>query len=117
MIFPTLWGTKGKWKNGFIFAKYIPVFFVINNLSGKNYFEWYIKDLEANAEIIRIKGVPFLMWTFIKESSYEVGVRIIDNKTNEYKQELKYYVQILRSNDYVDYVEKELSLRMKEINE
>lgn len=108
--------TKTKiFKNGFVFPKYIPVFYVINNISGKVYYEWIITDTKSKEEIIRVRGVPFLMWSFHKESIYEITVNIKDSNNNEFKKELKNYTQVLKSNDYIDYIEKEQFLRLKKI--
>lgn len=102
-------------KHGMIVPKYVPVFFVINNIPGKVLYEWTIYDTEREFEVIRVSGVPFLMWTFSETSTYDIRVKITDSNNNQFTKNLSDHVHVYNSNDYIDYIEKELTLRMKNI--
>ena len=95
----------------FIVPENAIVFFVINNLDGKNEFIWKLSNSVTNEEIILVKSVPFFVWKFKDLGQYSLSVQVFDNKNNTYFSEMQNFIRVLNKSDYVGEIEQALNLR------
>jgi len=101
------------YSDGYVMLKYIPNFFIVSNIPSKYNYVWILYDEIKKEEIIRVKNVPFLMWTFTYESIYSVSVNIVDSNNNEHYKIKKNFVKVVGHDMYKNYIESELNLKHK----
>lgn len=87
------------------------VFFVVNNLDGKNEFYWTLTNSITGEEVIQVRSVPFFAWKFKDLGLFTLSCRVIDNRGTEYTNETKNFVQVLDRRQYVGRVERRLDDR------
>lgn len=94
---------------------YVPqngiVFFVINNIDGKNDFIWTLIDTITGEEIFRAKSVPFFVWKFKDLGKYSIKVQVFDNKKTEYVNTMENFVRVLDKRRYDQETETRLNRR------
>lgn len=91
------------------------VFFVVNNLDGKNEFYWTLTDSLTGKEVIQVRSVPFFAWKFKDLGTFTLSCRAIDNRGTEYFNEVKNFVRVLDKRQYVTGVERRLNDRKLKI--
>lgn len=87
------------------------VFFVINNLDGKNDFYWTLTNSITGEEVIKVGAVPFFAWKFKDLGTFTLSCRTIDNRGTEYTNEVKNFVRVLDKRRYIGDVERRLNDR------
>lgn len=87
------------------------LFFVVNNIDGKNEFIWTLTDDITGEEVVRAKSVPFFVWKFKDLGKYSLKVEVYDNRGTLYTNEIKNFITVLNKIDYTTYVEKRLNTR------
>jgi hypothetical protein len=87
--------------NGFTAPQYSLVFFAVNNLFAKRQFEWTLTDDVTGEEIVKIIGVPFLVWKFQRAGTYRLTLKVYDKNGNEYGRTITNYVRIVGRLDYI----------------
>ena len=94
---------------------YVPqngiVFFVINNIDGKNDFIWTLIDDITGEELFRAKSVPFFVWKFKDLGKYSIRVQVFDNKKTEYVNTMENFVRVLDKRRYDQETETRLNRR------
>lgn len=87
------------------------VWFVVNNLDGKNEFIWSLVDESTREEVFRAKSVPFFVWKFKDIGRYTISVKVYDNRGTEYSNTLTNAVTVLGKTQYIQYIERRLNER------
>jgi hypothetical protein len=87
------------------------VFFVINNLDGKNDFIWSLTNTVTGEEIIRVKSVPFFIWKFKDIGNFSLSVTVIDNRETIYENSVQNFIRVLNKNNYTLEIEDRLNTR------
>lgn len=105
-------------ENSFIAPKFVPIFFIVNNLKGKTDTIWTltnVTDPNNNFDVIKIKGAPYFIWRFPEIGTYSLSVQTFDNNSNSYGNSIPNLVTILEPDDYVNLVEKQLDARKAQL--
>lgn len=87
------------------------VFFVINNLDGKNDFIWSLTNTITGEEVIRVKSVPFFVWKFKDIGNFSLSVTVIDNRETNYENSVQNFIRVLNKNKYSLEIEERLNTR------
>ena len=87
------------------------VFFVINNLDGKNDFIWSLTNTVTGEELIRVKSVPFFIWKFKDIGSFSLKVTVIDNRETNYENSVQNFIRVLNKSQYSFETEDRLNTR------
>ena len=87
------------------------VFFVINNLDGKNDFIWSLTNTVTGEEVIRVKSVPFFVWKFKDIGSFSLKVTVIDNRETNYENSVQNFIRVLNKSKYSLETEDRLNTR------
>jgi hypothetical protein len=87
------------------------VFFVINNLDGKNDFIWTLTNYITGEEIIRAKSVPFFAWKFKDLGSFTLKVEVFDNRNTKYESTVQNFIRVLDKKEYIRETERKLNDR------
>jgi hypothetical protein len=87
------------------------VFFVINNLDGKNDFIWSLTNTVTGEEIIRVKSVPFFVWKFKDIGNFSLKVTVIDNRETNYENSVQNFIRVLNKSQYSLETEDRLNTR------
>ena len=91
--------------------QHAPVFFVVNNLDGKQEYIWTLKDSFTKKEITKVKGVPFFVWKFSDLGKYDISVEVKDNAGGTYLQEIENFVTVNNKINYIENIETRLNNR------
>jgi hypothetical protein len=86
------------------------MFFVINNLDGKNEFIWKLKNDVSGEEII-VKSVPFFVWKFKDLGNFTLSVEVFDNRNTRYVSQVQNFIRVLDKRRYVRETEDRLNRR------
>ena len=87
--------TKTKcFPDGFFIPKHSLMFFGVNNLFAKKQFEWVLTNDVTGEEIVRVTGVPFLVWKFNTNTSYRLDTKVQDKNGNAYVNQLTNFVHV-----------------------
>lgn len=95
----------------FVIPENAPVFFVINNIDGKNEFIWTLTDEITGEEIMRVRSVPFFVWKFKDSGKFTLTVEVEDNRKTTYSNSMKNMITVKDKRDYIEHVEKRLDTR------
>jgi hypothetical protein len=87
------------------------VFFVINNLDGKNDFLWTLTDSTTGEEVFRVRSVPFFVWKFKDIGTYSLSVTVTDNRRTQYSSQVKNLIRVLGKREYTRNIESRLNRR------
>jgi hypothetical protein len=87
------------------------VFFVINNLDGKNDFIWSLSNTITGEEVIRVKSVPFFVWKFKDIGNFSLNVTVIDNRETNYENSVQNFIRVLNKSQYSLETEDRLNAR------
>ena len=87
------------------------VFFVINNLDGKNDFIWSLTNTVTGEEVIRVKSVPFFVWKFKDIGNFSLKVTVIDNRETNYENSVQNFIRVLNKSQYSLEIEDRLNTR------
>lgn len=87
------------------------VFFVINNLDGKNEFIWTLTNYITGEEVIRAKSVPFFAWKFKDLGSFTLKVEVFDNRNTKYESTVQNFIRVLDKKEYIKETERKLNDR------
>lgn len=87
------------------------VFFVINNLDGKNDFIWSLTNTVTGEELIRVKSVPFFVWKFKDIGNFSLNVTVIDNRETNYENSVQNFIRVLNKSQYSLETEERLNTR------
>jgi hypothetical protein len=79
---------------GHFIPKHALVFFGINNLYAKRQYEWVLVNDVTGEEMVRVTGVPFLVWKFNHNSSFRLEVSTQDRNGNKYQKALTNFVHV-----------------------
>jgi len=91
------------------------VFFVVNNLDGKNDFIWTLIDSVTGLEVVRAKSVPFFVWKFKDLGTFTLKVEVIDNSGSHYINEVQNYINVLDKRMYIAGTEQRLNQRKADL--
>jgi hypothetical protein len=86
------------------------MFFVINNLDGKNEFIWTLTN-DVTGEEIKAKSVPFFVWKFKDLGNFTLTVDVIDNRNTTYTSKVQNFIRVLDKRRYTGEVEDKLNAR------
>jgi hypothetical protein len=86
------------------------VFFVINNLDGKNEFFWKLTNIVTGEEI-KVKSVPFFVWKFKDLGNFTLSIEVLDNRNTSYVSEVQNFIRVLDKRSYTMEVEDKLNAR------
>ena len=89
------------------------IFFVINNLDGKNDFIWKLKNTNTGEEIIRVKSVPFFIWKFKDLGDFTLSCDVFDNRNTQYTNEIQNLIRVLDRKQYTKETETRLNDRKR----
>jgi len=98
-------------EEGFTIPENGIMFFVINNLDGKNDFIWKLNDTLSGEEIIRVKSVPFFVWKFKDQGTYTLSVEAVDNRNTSYYSSVENFVHVVGKKEYTSRIESRLNRR------
>lgn len=87
------------------------VFFVINNLDGKQEFIWKLINSVTGEEVMRVRSVPFFVWKFKDLGTFTLSVEIIDNRNTSYSNSIQNFIRVLDKKEYVREIEHRLNNR------
>ena len=87
------------------------VFFVINNLDGKNEFIWKLTNYDSGEEIVRTRSVPFFVWKFKDLGQFSLSVEVFDNKNTKYVSIVQNFIRVLDKRQYISNIERRLDDR------
>ena len=87
------------------------VFFVINNLDGKNDFIWSLTNTVTGEEVMRVKSVPFFVWKFKDIGNFSLKVTVIDNRETNYENSVQNFIRVLNKSQYSLEIEDRLNTR------
>ena len=87
------------------------VFFVVNNLDGKNDFIWSLTNTVTGEEMMRVKSVPFFIWKFKDIGNFSLSVRVIDNRETNYENSVQNFIRVLNKTQYSFEIEDRLNVR------
>jgi hypothetical protein len=87
------------------------VFFVINNLDGKNDFIWSLTNTITGEEILRAKSVPFFIWKFKDIGNFSLKVTVKDNRETNYENSVQNFIRVLNKSQYSLETEDRLNTR------
>ena len=87
------------------------VFFVINNLDGKNDFIWSLTNTVTGEELMRVKSVPFFIWKFKDIGNFSLKVTVIDNRETNYENSVQNFIRVLNKTQYSFEIEDRLNVR------
>ena len=102
-------------KDSFVLPENGIVFFVINNIDGKNEFIWTLRDEPNNKTIIKVRSVPFFVWKFKDIGTYTLSVDVIDSNKTIYKNSVKNIIRVLDKTNYMINTETRLNLRKNKL--
>lgn len=91
------------------------MFFVINNLDGKQEFIWSLKESSTGEEVFRAKTVPFFVWKFKDQGTYELSVEAVDNRNTSYFSTVQNFVRVVDKIQYKQETESRLNARKNEL--
>jgi hypothetical protein len=91
------------------------IFFVVNNLDGKNEFIWTLTNTITGEEVFRVKSVPFFIWKFKDIGNFSLSVEVTDNRETNYKNGVQNFIRVLNKKSYIADVENRLNLRKNEL--
>jgi hypothetical protein len=91
------------------------IFFVVNNLDGKNEFIWTLTNTITEEEVFKVKSVPFFIWKFKDIGNFSLNVEVIDNRETNYKNGVQNFIRVLNKKSYIADVENRLNLRKNEL--
>ena len=91
------------------------VFFVINNIDGKNDFRWTLIDSFGN-EVIKVKSVPFFVWKFKDLGNFSIQAEVFDAKSSRYVNKLENFIRVLDKRSYISETERKLNDRKLKLN-
>lgn len=91
------------------------LFFVINNIDGKEDFIWTLINDSTGEEVIRIKSVPFFVWKFKGIGKFSLKVEVIDNRKTKYENIVQNFIRVLEKRDYITDVEFRLNDRKNKL--
>lgn len=101
-------------ENTFIAPKFIPVFFVINNIKGKDSALWTLTDITdpQNPQlVVKIKGAPYFIWRFPEIGQFSLVCDVSDQNANSFLGEAVHIITVLAKDDYIKIVEDQLNTR------
>lgn len=104
--------------NQLTIPKYLSVFFMLNSVWGKIETTWNLKKINSDnslLNIITVKGGPFFIFRFPLYGSYLLTASVRDNNGNIHEIEFDPIVKVVKSSDYIGYVEGSLDERMVNI--
>jgi len=87
------------------------VFFVINNLDGKQEFIWKLINSVTGEEVMRVRSVPFFVWKFKDLGTFTLSVETIDNRNTSYSNSIQNFIRVLDKKEYVREIEHRLNNR------
>jgi hypothetical protein len=87
------------------------LFFVVNNLDGKNDFIWTLTNWTTGEEVVRVKSVPHFVWKFKDIGNFSLKVEVIDNKGTRYENEVQNFIKVLPREEYIQNIESTLNTR------
>jgi hypothetical protein len=102
-------------KDSFVIPENGIVFFVINNIDGKNDFIWTLRDEPNDTTIIKVRSVPFFVWKFKDIGTYTLSVDVIDSNKTIYKNSVKNLIRVLDKTNYVSTTETRLNHRKNKL--
>jgi hypothetical protein len=91
------------------------VFFVVNNLDGKNDFIWSLTNTVTGEEVIKVKSVPFFIWKFKDIGTYSLKVNVIDNRETNYENTVQNFIRVLDKPQYIQNIEDRLNIRKNDL--
>jgi len=91
--------------------QFAPVFFVIDNLDGKQEYIWKLTNHETGEEIVRTKGTPFFIWKFKELGRYSIEVEVIDSSGASYFQKMENFITVNDKRNYIKNTERRLDDR------
>lgn len=89
----------------------VTVWFVVNNLDGKNDFVWTLTNDNTGEEVFRVRSVPFFVWKFKDIGKFSIKVDVTDNRGTIYSNYMKKFVEVVTKAEYVPNVEARLNHR------
>jgi hypothetical protein len=91
--------------------QFAPVFFVIDNLDGKQKYIWKLLNHSTGKEVVRVKGVPFFIWKFKELGKYDIEVEVIDSSGASYFQKIENFITVNNKINYIKNIERRLDDR------
>lgn len=104
-------------ENTFIAPKFLPVFFLVNNIKGKTQVTWTLyddTDPENRVKIISIRGVSYFVYRFPETGFYTLTAEVKDSSGGIHSGESKNIIRVVEKDDYIDVVETLLDTRKAE---
>jgi len=104
--------------NSFVVPKFLPVFFIINNIKGKNRVVWTLyDDTDPNnrVKIIKIRGVSYFVYRFPETGVFSLNVEVEDINYGIHSGESTNIIRVVEREDYIKEVESLLNSRKVKI--
>lgn len=101
-------------ENTFIAPKFIPVFFIVNNIKGKTDTIWTLTDVtdpQNPNQIVVIKGGPYFIWRFSTIGSFTLRADVSDKNGNIFTAQIDNLINIVSKSDYINFIESQLDSR------
>ena len=105
-------------ENSFVAPKFIPIFFIVNNIKGKNSVTWTLyDDTDPNnrVKLIRVKGVSYFVFRFPEEGIFSLDVEVKDLNGGVHVGESTNIIKIVNREEYINVVETLLDSRKVKI--
>jgi hypothetical protein len=100
--------------SAFVAPKFLPVFFMVNNIKGKTRVTWTLyddTDPEIRTKVIRVRGVSYFIYRFDSVGIYSLEVEVEDNSGSKHSGQTKNIISIVEKDEYIDFIESRLNTR------
>lgn len=87
--------------------------FFVDNIDRKVEFRWTLKDSVTGKILMMTRGCPYFIWHFDYEGTYDLSYYTKDACGNEYEITNEKTIFVVKKDEYIDNVEKELNLTNK----
>lgn len=101
-------------ENAFVAPKFLPVFFLVNNIKGKIQVTWTLyDDTDPNnrVKIIRVRGISYFVYRFPETGVYSLDIEVRDSNNSIHIGESTNIIKIVNKEEYIQITETLLDSR------
>ena len=89
------------YKDSFIIPRFKTVLFCINNLHGKNKFEWSLINKNTNTLVVKTRNNPYFIFTMDTIGDYDLELQVFDYFGNMYVNKIANFISVVNKQDYI----------------
>lgn len=104
-------------ENTFIAPKFLPVFFLVNNIKGKNQVDWTLyddTDPDNRIKVIKIRGISYFVFRFNEVGTYSLTAEVRDNTGGIHSGDAISIIRVVEKDEYISIIESLLDTRKSE---